>query len=192
MKILKWFICSILIFGFQFNSNAEGLYFSMGIGGGDLEIQPEFLPGLIPTLSDADGAALIDVLAGYEFSNGLFVDIGVEAYSTINIVNLFDVASASSTQLSIGYTIPNDSRFKFYGKTGLNFWDLTLKEGIFLNPGPEELIQGSSGQDPFFQIGTDYHLNERIRFGLNYSYSDTEFGETSGAKITFKWFPWGR
>lgn len=192
MRFVKLIVCVALLVGVQTSYHAEGVYFGFGVGGGDLEIGTEFIPDLAPSMSDNDGALVIDFLAGYEFSNGLFVDLGVENYSNLNFLNLFDVVSASSSRIAVGYFIPSESRFRFYGKTGINFWELDLKEGSISNPGPEEAIQGSDGQDPFFEIGVNYHLNPKYRFGLNYSYSDTEFGEMSGVKITTRWSPWGR
>ncbi len=188
MKFVElFFICVLSIF-MQSTVHAGNIYIGSGIGTGDVDIDREFFPEVTSLTTDSNAVLVGDFLVGYEFENGVFVDLGIESYDTVNFLLIADEVNLNTTRIGIGYTIPSESRFKFYGKTGINFWQLELEESIFLNPGPE-LSDKQSGEDLFLQVGMDYHFNQRFRLGISYDYSSNDFGETTGGKLTFKWFP---
>lgn len=188
MNSIKLVFACVFCFFIQHQVQAGDFYIGLGLGFGDVDIEREFFPEVTSLTTDSNSVLVTDALIGYEFDNGFFVDLGIESYDTINLLAIADETDLNTTRLGLGYVIPSESRFKFYGKTGINFWQLELTESIFLNPGPEAMGK-RSGEDLFLQIGTEYHFNDRFRLGLSYDYSNNDFGETTGGKVTMKWFP---
>lgn len=184
----------LLILGFLTYSTStfaegDGLYFGAGLGTGDINIDNIDFPG--SELIDFDSEAIIatEISVGYEFQNNIGFDLSSGLYDTAEIILLAnEQVDLNSLRLGLTYTLPSESGFQFYGRVGINYWQVELTESGFGNPGLEGRVK-ESDQDIYFQIGAEYRITPKFRFGLAYDYTSTDFGDVDGVKLNFKFFP---
>lgn len=166
----------------------DGFYLGAGVGKGDVSVDNSNFPGSELLDSSSDDVIATEISAGYEFSNNIGLDVTAALYDTAQFIFETEQADLNSFRLGVSYAIPTESNFHFYGRTGINFWQLDIEESGLFNSGIEERVKTSS-QDVFFQLGGEYRFNQRFRLGFAYDRTKTDFGHVDGFKVNIKFFP---
>jgi len=168
---------------------SDGFYLGAGFGKGNIDVTRVDFPGSDLLDIDVDAVIATELSVGYEFANNLGIDLSAGLYDTVEFVLFdFEEIDLNSVRLGVTYTLPTESNFQFYGRAGMNFWQVEITESGLGNPGPEDQVK-QSDQDVFFQIGAEYRFNPRFRLGLAYDRTSTDFGAVDGIKLNLKFFP---
>ena len=145
---------------------------SAAYGVSEFDIEREYL--LEEDDYDESANAYGEILAGFIFTNGLVLEAGFISQAGIDLFGANDSYDVFESVVEVGYTFGND-KFKITPKIGYSFWDLEVKEGEFLNPGPEERRE-SDGSDPYLKLSAEYYWTESFAGSLFYRHSDYDFG----------------
>lgn len=168
---------------------AEGVFIDLHAGWSDADFsEPVFSNGDGIGIGGDDAILVGGLFAGYEWSNNVFVQAGIEGYQNLTVVFLTDSLELSAFKTSVGYYLPGNSKFRVRGNLGLNFWKLDARESLVFNPGDEER-RSLDGTDLFAEVGAEYRFNNALRAGLALSYTDFDVGSATALKLTFKFLP---
>lgn len=182
-------LLACLAMGLTASARAEGYFLGLGVGVGDADIQRGiFGPGNQFSSSDKSDLLVGEFVIGYELASNVFIDLGVEGYDTFDFLQIGDVFDLDVVRAGVGFVAPSESRFHVFGKAGISFWDLSVRESALFNPGPEEST-GLDGQDLFVQGGVEYRFNDSFRATLSFDYANLDFGKTTAIKLSIKIFP---
>ncbi len=172
----------IYVFLFIFSSTAFADSIRFNVGGGEPDLDLNFV--LPEEFSDGSGHTYtVTASVGYLFSSNIFSDLEIEHSSNNLSFGGDDNISFNRVGTYLGYHFQKN---KFYldPKVGFAYWELRLKEGRFLNSGPEAKLNfyGSS-----FQSGltAGYQANDLLGVGLSYRYIDFDQGHSHSYMVEF-------
>lgn len=162
-------------------------FVALEIGGGDIDIdEPERLP-FDPVSNSSDNALAFSFGGGFMFSSGVYVDLAYTDLDAVTLFGLADVFGFSTFRIGVGYKFAMNESFAFLAKTGLSFWDLDVREGFFLNPGPEA-SDSFDGTDMFLEFGAEYNFGERFGLTLIHTRDTYDLGNASATRIGVRYY----
>lgn len=111
---------------------------------------------------------------GYYFDSGVSLALTGAFAENFSMGGAFDRYSLSHKDISIGYKFEWES-FSLVPMYGIAKWDLTSKEGQFLNAGDEE-VENLKGTDKLWGVTFLGKINKISEANLSYKKIDSEFG----------------
>ncbi|MEM6638493.1 MAG: outer membrane beta-barrel protein [Pseudomonadota bacterium] len=187
------FFSALLLTGLGANvAHADGqFYLGFGLGAGDVDAAPNAFissPNVVDDQS-TDTVFASEFLVGYQFDNGLTIDLAFDDYESTGILFaplLTGQLKYNATRINLGYASKPSGRLSFVGKLGLNIYDLELTESPLLNPGPEDSLS-QDGTSLYLELGGDWHISQNGRLGLSWSFTDTDAGDVSAIKLRYRY-----
>lgn len=110
---------------------------------------------------------------GYLFKSNVIIDFEFSSLGSISFFGAFDRYRLTHVDVSLGYKF-RWKQLYFTPKVGRAKWRLTAKEGMFLNPGIEQ-VKKIADNDSLWSITVGY-ARPRTDIFLSYKNIDTYFG----------------
>ncbi|MDJ0701549.1 MAG: outer membrane beta-barrel protein [Woeseiaceae bacterium] len=167
------------------------VYLGLGLGVGDIDLSGDVSgSGEFDTAAlGGENALVAEFKFGVQLSSGWLAEISFDDYESVSLL-LVDSVDYDAVRFGAGYSSPSANPFGFSARIGLAFWDLELRESPLFNPGSEARFE-TDGEDLYLQIGGEFHAADNWRIGLDFDYSDTDFGTVRALKINTR-FLFGR
>jgi hypothetical protein len=149
------------------------------LGFGEIRLDPGVLTVDNADVDDDDEVDTVDAGVGLSYVTpfALMLEVGLQ-YQTNVAFGPFDDLSFEERYAAVGIQLEFGSGFRFTPKVGRTRWRLRNEEGIFLNPGPEE-IEVFDGYEDFWEVSLTKTIAESISMGARYKSADYSFGEVS-------------
>lgn len=186
MKSLQPIFSTITLLLFLYSQTAladSGFYLGWEAGTNRIEIDGEFTFTGRPVEADVFSAA---VAGGYRWPNNFVIEGGISAGTGDFLFGAFDDYSTSKYELLLGYQLNITEGFTIVPKFGISDWDLTAREGRFLNPGPEDQVS-FGGQDAIAQLDIGLELGNGLILSLSHERYKAEYGEYQSSRFSMKW-----
>lgn len=136
----------------------------------------------IALISDKDTS--LGLQAGYHFNQNIGIELSYYDFGKANENFIDDFGdtindSLESTAVNLGLIIglPLSETFSIAGGIGIAFWDHKLENTDSAFP-DEVFTLNEDGNTPYFKIGAEYQLNQRLFFGIEYMLMETEIDIT--------------
>lgn len=110
---------------------------------------------------------------GYLFKSNVSIDVEFSRLGSVDFFGAFDHYRLTHIDVSLGYKF-RWKKLYFRPKVGRAKWRLTAKEGMFLNPGVEQ-VKKIADNDNLWGIAIGY-ARPRVDIFLSYKNIDTYFG----------------
>lgn len=160
------------------------------LGVGDVDIIAEYT-----FLDDDDSSPTISasLTGGYKFDSNIVLAINT-SFTTSDVFiadtvyfgsSAFDEYSYVELGMLLGYSFDVHKRFRIVPMLGASYWDLTVEEGAFLNPGPED-EKGYSGTDIYGKLNLEFPINDLIQINVSYLYGNYDFGAIEVTRVGVK------
>jgi hypothetical protein len=162
----------------QVHANEPELQITPRLGFGSIELDPGVLT---VDNSDVDADNEVDTIdagvgVAYLTPFGLMLEAGVQAQTNTLFGGLFDEVTFSEQYLAVGFQFELGNGFRLTPKIGRTRWELRNEEGIFLNPGPEE-VEEIDGYEDFYEVSFTKTISRSVSMGVRYKWADYSFGE---------------
>lgn len=142
---------------------------------GDLDIKRQYT-GVNGSRTDADLAG-IGCGVGYLTPMGIVVAIGADGAAEYDFYGAFDSYSFDQRFAAVGYQFELGNGWRFVPMVGRTRWRLESKEGLFLNPGPEESAV-IKGYDYYWEASVSRRISRVVALGVSYRQGDHRFGQS--------------
>jgi len=128
-----------------------------------------------------DGADLsVGIRGAYKINGNIAFELAYQDYGETDDVYIDDFSDTindkvSSSAFNIGAKgiVPFDSGFSLYGRIGLSFWGIDIKETDSSLPG-EELKVDDSGNDYYYGLGFQYDITPQFVIGTEYTITEMD------------------
>jgi hypothetical protein len=179
------FLIALTLFVFSLASKATESNAYLGIEFGKSTFEIDSSKAVVDGYLDGDSIAS-SVIAGYRWSNNIVVEASY-IYSANNLFGgITDFSKAYEAKAMAGYTIDINRYLKLTPLIGLSSWELNVKEGILLNPGPEQSAK-YSGTDITYKLALDYIVTDSFIVSLSYGQTNLDIGSSSSAQFGAKY-----
>ena len=186
MKMYKT-LSAVLLLTCSTTSYAQEGVVILGLefGGSPIEINSEL--AVLDDEFDYDGYAFGYIL-GYRWNSNMVVETNLNYASNDSFFKAFDYYETYEAKLMLGYSIEVNDNFRIVPLVGYTRWELEAKEGLFLNPGPEEESK-ADGTDFTYKLRMDFPIGELVVLSASYTKSNLEIGDIKltqfGVKFEF-------
>jgi hypothetical protein len=123
---------------------------------------------------DDEGYA-IGYILGYRWANNIVVEAN-KVYSSNDILfRAADHYESNETKLMMGYSFDITERLRLIPMVGISQWRMDIKQGSFLNPGPEA-EKRFDGTDLTFKLRLDIPIKSLVVLSASYARSEFDIG----------------
>ncbi len=168
MKRFLGLVCVLLL---PVQAFAEGFYLMPEFGRGTIEFDAD---ATIDGVEESENSATASMVIGYKSSSNIVAGgtIGTTNSETFVGLDNYQIYEAGPF---IGYSIDITKNFHIVPMIGLNFWELDVEEGQFLNPGPEESRE-TNGTDSYWRVNFEFATEGLIDFNFSVVSGSYDFG----------------
>ena len=147
------------------------------LGFGVIKVDPGVLRFDNADLGDDNEADSLDAGVGISYVTpfALMFEIGLQYQGNVSF-GTFDDLSFEERYAAVGFQIEFGNGFRLTPKVGRTRWRLRNEEGIFLNPGPEE-VEVLKGYEDFWEVSFTKTISQYVSMGARYKSADYDFGE---------------
>ncbi len=170
---------------FSINARAVDFFVMPELGYGHISFNEGY------TLEDFDDSSNfneIKCVLGMSFESNIVVGGGVSSAGNFQFYGANDHYSVFQYMGLLGYSFDLAPKLKIMPMIGVSSWRLTLEEGAFLNPGPEETLE-KDGADYFGRINFEVPMTDLFQLNFSYHAGAYDFGDlhsfSVGGKFTF-------
>lgn len=148
------------------------------LGFGTIELDPGVLTIDNSDVDEDNEVDTIDAGVGLAYLTrfGLVLEAGLQGQTNTLFGGIFDELTFSERYVAVGYQFELGNGFRLTPKVGRTHWRLRNEEGIFLNPGPEE-VEEIDGYEDFYEVSFTKTISAFISMGVRYKWADYSFGE---------------
>ena len=176
----KYLVCLLInLLALPTLANESGFNFGAELGIDRLEIDNAF--SLRGSAVEADTLSL-STSVGYQWKNHFLIEAGVSVGTGDLFFGTFDDYKNIKLEALIGYSFHLSDRFIIEPKIGKADWELKAKEGIFLNPGPEE-ERTFEGTDNIWQVNVKFSVSRNVNLNLSHEQHDADYGEFQSTRF---------
>lgn len=166
------------------NSNAQeekgsSAFGYVSAGYTQFQIDREFSIG---SGEDNLGAFGFELFGGYRISEKLFIDAGLFSTNTFSFLVGGDDYHLSEYSLNISYAFLIGDRISLVPRIGYAYWEMETEEGLFLNPGPEEITE-FYGNNFVYSLGLEKVSSSNSALFLSVKSGHYEFGEITSFNL---------
>ncbi len=177
----------ILLFTFAFaiNTHANETFITTELGHSRVDFDGTYVLSDNFAENDAVSATFI---AGHKFSSNIHIAGSISTTTSDNFFGALDGYSLFETAVEVGYSFELSEHFRVVPVVGYSRWDMELKEGALLNPGPEETLE-ITGYNGYWKVNFEFPINSLIVLNAAYMDNSYTFGSVDsvrfGVKFTF-------
>lgn len=162
----------------QTHASEQELQITPRLGFGNIELDPGVLTVDNSDVDEDNEVDTIDAGVGLAYLTpfGLVLEAGLQGQTNTLFGGLFDELTFSERYVAVGFQFELGNGFRLTPKVGRTHWELRNEEGIFLNPGPEQ-VEEIDGYEDFYEVSFTKTISRSISMGVRYKWADYSFGE---------------
>jgi hypothetical protein len=131
------------------------------------------------------GGLTFGYIFGYRWDNNVVVEGNYNYTSNDGLFRTFDHYEAKETKVMLGYSFEVSEYFRVIPMLGMTRWEVDTKEGLLLNPGPEDQYR-FNGTDLTYKLRLDAPVGDRFVFSLSYARSEFDIGSMGLTQFAIK------
>ena len=140
------------------------------------------------------GTTSFGLRMGYQFNDYIAIELGHQQYGEVQHKSLDEYedtinskAKSSSISAGIKAILPLSDDFSLFSRAGMAKWD--VKMTVTDSSAPDEIfILKQDDNDIYYGIGAEYHFNDTVSVGLEYSVLDMSWSESTVASESNEYY----